>query len=190
MASLVPALEAVLLVVAAPVSVKQLSKAVAADEMEVVTALQVLKARYDAQESGLMLMHNGSDYQLITKPEHQELVERFLRSEITGELTRPQLETLTVISYCGPLTRPEIEQLRGVNCSVILRNLMLRGLVEEVGDDLNLLPKYMVTINYLRHIGVASVAELPEYEQLHTHEFLAPVLNPKAASAAAETNQT
>ncbi len=178
--TLIPALEAILLVVAQPLSVGQLSRALGAPEKEVKEALEGLATRYTPDQSGLMLMNNGTDYQLITRPEHQELVERFLKSEVTGELTRPQLETLTVISYCGPVTRPEIEQLRGVNCSVILRNLLLRGLIQEVTEEMSLLPKYSVTIDYLRHIGLSSVTELPEYAELHNHEFLAPVLNPAA----------
>ncbi len=176
MSALVPALEAILLVVAQPLSVKQLSRAAKVSEKDVVAALGDLAARYREGESGLMLMNNGSEYQLITRPEYQELVEHFLKSEITGELTRPQLETLTVISYCGPLTKPEIEQLRGVNCTIILRNLLVRGLIQELNEEFSLLPRYMVTIDYLRHIGLSSVTELPEYQELHRHEFLAPVL--------------
>ncbi len=180
MSALVPALEAILLVVAQPLSVKQLSRAVKADEKEVLDALTTLTSRYPEGESGMMLMNNGSEYQLITRPEYQEVVEQFLKSEVTGELTRPQLETLTVISYCGPLTKPEIEQLRGVNCTIIIRNLLVRGLIQEATDELSLLPKYTVTIDYLRHIGLSSVTELPEYAELHRHEYLNPVLNPEA----------
>jgi len=85
-------------------------------------------------------------------------------------LTRPQLETLTVVAYCGPITKPELEQLRGVNCALILRNLMMRGLVKEVEDVTNFLPTFEVTMDYLRHLGINSLNELPDYDKLHKHE--------------------
>jgi len=67
---------------------------------------------------------------MTTAKESSEIVEKFLKEELTGEMTRPQLETLTIIAYRGPMTKMEIEQIRGVNCSLILRNLLMRGLVE------------------------------------------------------------
>ena len=78
-----------------------------------------------------------------------------------GELSRPSLEALTILAYRGPLTRPELEQIRGVHSSLILRNLLLRGLIEEKEDARLGQPLYSVTLDFLRHIGLASVEELP-----------------------------
>ncbi len=165
-------LETILFVASKPLSVKKIAKVLNIDEPVVVEALEILRAKYNHPESGIILVQNNEDWQMVSNPDNREAAENFLKAEVTGELTRPQLETLTVISYCGPITKPELEQLRGVNCALILRNLMMRGLVKEVEDSANLLPTYEVTLEYLRHLGISSLQELPEYEVLHKHEVI------------------
>ena len=83
-----------------------------------------------------------------------------------------------MIAYKGPVTKPEIEQIRGVNCSLILRNLLLRGLIEETGS-VGGEARYSITIPFLQYLGVSSVKELPDYEGLNAHETLKAVLNAK-----------
>lgn len=165
-------LETILFVASKPLSVKKIAKVLNIDEPVAVEALEILRAKYNHPESGIILVQNNEDWQMVSNPDNREAAENFLKAEVTGELTRPQLETLTVISYCGPITKPELEQLRGVNCALILRNLMMRGLVKEVEDSANLLPTYEVTLEYLRHLGISSLQELPEYEVLHKHEVI------------------
>ena len=92
------------------------------------------------------------------------------------ELTRPSLETLTIIAYRGPITKPEIEQIRGINCSLILRNLALRGLIEEADDAARLQPVYTVSVKFLRHLGIHAASELPQYEDLHGNERIGKML--------------
>jgi segregation and condensation protein B len=116
---------------------------------------------------------------MVSNPDNREAAENFLKAEVSGELTRPQLETLTVISYCGPITKPELEQIRGVNCSLILRNLLLRGLVKEMEDPANLLPTYEATMEYIRHLGLNNLRELPDYDKLHGHENIVNAVNSK-----------
>ena len=123
------------------------------------------------------MLSTASEYQLVSSPENKTVAEHFIKAELSGELTRPQLETLTVISYCGPITKPEIEQIRGVNCSLILRNLLMRGLVKESDKETNLLPSYEVTMEYLQHLGINSLSELPDYSELHNHDFVMKALN-------------
>jgi segregation and condensation protein B len=177
MNQLISKIESVLFVASAPLSIRKITQAVEAVEVEVAEALNILAEKYKAgTESGILLMHTNDEWQLVTNPEYKAIVEKFLKTEISGELTKPQLETLTVISYCGPVTRAELEKIRGVNCSLILRNLLMRGLVKETTAELSLLPTYEITIDYLRNLGIQSVTELPDYETLHTHEYLAPAL--------------
>ncbi len=163
-------LETILFVASKPLSLKKIAKTLNIDEGEVATALQILVGKYNQDESGLRVLENNGDWQMVSNPENRELAEQFLKAEVSGELTRPQLETLTVISYCGPITKPELEQIRGVNCSLIIRNLLMRGLVKESEDPAALLPTYEVTMEYLRHLGLSSLKELPEYDKLHQHE--------------------
>ena len=87
-------------------------------------------------------------------------------------MTQPSLETLTIIAYRGPITKPEIEQIRGVNCSLILRNLLIRGLIEEKEDKQRLQNTYTISFDFLRHLGADRVEELPQYSDLHTDEVV------------------
>jgi segregation and condensation protein B len=169
--SLASQLESILFVASKPLAVSKMAKVVQADEATVHTALQELKVRYSGPEAGIVLLENGSDWQMVSNPDNTAVTEKFVKAEISGELTKAQLETLTVISYCGPITKPELEQLRGVNCSLILRNLMMRGLVKENEGD-GLLPTFEVTMDYVRHLGLSSITELPDYAELHQHGYI------------------
>lgn len=165
-------IEAILFVASKPLTYKKLAKSLACSEAEAIEAIEVLKGRYNHEDSGIFLVESDGSVQLVTNPDASEYVEQFTKSEVMGELTRAQLETLTVVAYQQPITRPEIEQIRGVNCAVILRNLMLRGLVQEKDSKEAIMPTYSLTVDALRHLGVQSVQELPEYDTLHKHEYL------------------
>lgn len=174
--SLISQIETILFVASKPLALKKIAKAMDTNETVVGDALKVLLEKYNAENSGVSLLQNNDEWQLVSNPDNREAAEKFLKAEVSGELTRPQLETLTVISYCGPITKPELEQVRGVNCALILRNLLLRGLIKENEDGTNLLPTYEVTMDYLRHLGLNSLTELPDYETLHNHEYVMKIL--------------
>lgn len=155
-----------------PLSIKKMATVLNLSEQEINTLLEELRTKYNNPGSGIVILQNGQDWQMVASPDNRESAENFMKSEVSGELTRPQLETLTVISYCGPITKPELEQIRGVNCGLILRNLMVRGLVKETESALNLLPVYEITMEYLRHLGINSLSELPNYAELHNHPYI------------------
>lgn len=165
-------IETILFVASKPLSFKKIAKVLQVEENVVTDALKELAVKYNQAESGIMVLQNNDDYQMVSNPDNKLAAENFLKAEVSGELTRPQLETLTVVSYCGPITRPELDQIRGVNCSLILRNLMMRGLIKENDDNNSLLPKYEVTMEYLRHLGLNNITELPDYEKLHQHQHI------------------
>jgi len=165
-------LESILFVASKPLTIKKIAAVLNADETEINSAVEELCLKYNNQNSGIVILRNGQELQMAASPDNREAAENFMKSEVSGELTRPQLETLTVISYCGPITKPELEQIRGVNCGLILRNLMMRGLIKESESELNLLPIYEVTMEYLRHLGINSLSELPNYAELHNHPYI------------------
>ena len=127
-------------------------------------------------ESGIRVLHEGDAFQMMTSPENHAAVSGFVKQEAMGELTRAQLETLTVVAYRSPVTRAELEQIRGVNCAIILRNLLMRGLVEETEETSAVLPVYRLTMQALAHLGISSTEELPAYAELHAHEHIASAL--------------
>lgn len=171
-----PKLEAILFAAAKPLSIKKLSEALKAKPKEIETALGALQERLNVPESGLRIVRSGKEVQIMTSPDQTKLVRDFLKSDITGELTKPQLETLTVIAYRQPITKPELEQIRGVNCGLILRNLMMRGLIEPEESKEKLGSVYRVTHDFLGFLGIASVEELPDYEKLHTDMHITEIL--------------
>lgn len=170
--NLLSQIESILFVASQPLSLREIGKAVQKKEEEVRLAMEELKARYNHGASGIRILFVDDKVQMASAPENSAVVESFIKNEASGELTRPQLETLTVIAYRGPITRPELEQVRGVNCAIILRNLLWRGLVEENEDGNKLSPTYSLSLEALRHLGINSPADLPDYNQLHAHEFI------------------
>lgn len=126
MTSMYSRIESILFVASKPLTAKKIAKVLNISEESVLKELQDIRLKYNQPNSGIILLQNNNDWQMVSNPDNREAAENFLKAEVSGDLTRPQLETLTVISYCGPITKPELEQIRGVNCSLILRNLMLR----------------------------------------------------------------
>src|SRR3990167_8145788 len=165
-------LEALLFASAKPVSVASLKKALGVSDETLSEALDDVKTRFNRDTSGIHLVEADGDVQFVTNPACAEALAAFLKVEASGELTRPSLETLTIIAYRGPITKPEIEQIRGVNCSLILRNLMIRGLVEAEEDKRRLMTYYRVTTDFLRFLGFTRVTELPDYDTLHSPEVV------------------
>jgi len=175
--SLKSEIESLLFVSPRPLAARRLAEVLGKGKDEVKNALDELAAEYDARnDSGVVILRNGDEVQMASSPAHAARVKEFLKDETFGELTRPALETLTIVAYRGPLTKPELEQIRGVNCSLILRNLMIRGLVESKDDT------YAVTMDFVRHLGLQSVASLPDYESLRNEENLKKLLEEQAVS--------
>lgn len=182
-------IEAILFIAGRAMSVKRLAKILEADEKAVEAAADQLAQSYQARQGGLTLVSHEGELQFVTSAESAELVQKFLKDETTGELTKPALETLTIIAYRGPVSKADVERIRGVNCSMILRNLMMRGLVQIEEDKKRLLSFYTVSIAFLRHLGLTSVKELPDYGKLHQTETLEQFLA-QAKEVAAETPVT
>lgn len=165
-------IESILFVASKPMTLKALTKASSLSSEEVTAAIDVLTHTYEEREAGITIAKTGETVQLVTTPAVSSYVAAFREKDYTGELTKAQLETLTVIAYQQPITRPEIEEIRGVNCSVILRTLQVRGLITERNSDDAILPVFELTVESLRALGISTVADLPEYETLSQHPHL------------------
>ena len=175
--NLISQIESILFVAPKPLTVKQIAKATQKNVPEVEEALETLKMKYNHEDQGIHLLHEEDQFQMSTNPENIRVVDLFIKDDVSGELTKAQLETLTVIAYRSSVTKPELEQVRGVNCTLILRNLLMRGLIEEREDEKKFLPVYTLSMEALRHLGINSVQDLPDYAELHTHDFVEQVLN-------------
>jgi segregation and condensation protein B len=166
--SLQSQLESLLFVAIKPLAAKELAALTNAKTKEVEEALDNLAQDYRDRSSGLTLIKNNSQYQLATAPDNAALIQEFLKDETSGELSQPSLEALTIIAYRGPIGKFELERIRGVNCSLIIRNLLLRGLIEEKYNKTTDENQYTVTHDFIRFLGLNSLEDLPEYEKLRS----------------------
>lgn len=182
MSSLKNNLEAVLFISPRPLSVRRLASILEADEKTVQECLSELVQDYAARHGGVIIAEHEGDVQMATSASAAPLVQKFLKDETTGELTKPSLEALTIIAYRGPITRSDLEKIRGVNCSIILRNLMMRGLVEAREDKKKLVTYYTISMDFLRFLGLGHVSELPEYAALRGAEVVQQFLSQEESS--------
>jgi segregation and condensation protein B len=156
-------LEALLFVMDDPVDDRTLAAALRCPLDQVRTGLVDLAADYDRRRSGLCLRQVGEGWRLYTREEHAPVVERYLIDGQRSRLTQAALETLAVIAYRQPVTRARISGIRGVGVDGVMRTLITRGLVHEVGTD----PDsggglYATTPLFLERLGLTSLAELPD----------------------------
>lgn len=160
-----PLIESLLFVADEPVAIGHLASAIGVKREEVEEALRVLSEEYE--QRGLRLQRKGERVQMVTAPEAAPHIERFLDLELSSTLSAPALETLAIVAYQQPITRAQIEAVRGVNCDSVLRTLVSKGLIEEVGR----LPQagrpiiYGTTFEFLQHFGLQDLAELPPLEK-------------------------
>lgn len=165
-------LEAILFVASKPLSFRELAQALSSDVPTVSALVSDMIQVWNVPERGMHVFVDGDRVQMNTNPDTADAVAGFITAEVSGELTKAQLETLTVIAYCAPVTRPELEDIRGVNCAVILRNLEMRGLVESDEEDIPGIATYRLSFDALRTLGIRNVFELPDYEILHSHAHI------------------
>lgn len=160
------ALEALLFIHGEPMAMKKIGGVLGMSEEEVSAAVSDLSNKLQDQGRGLALLGDKDKVQLVTKPEFHSLLENFARSELSEDLTPASVETMAIIAYFGPISRSRIEYQRGVNSVFILRNLMLRGLVERFPDPEHAQSYlYRPTFDFWKHIGLSRKEDLPEYEK-------------------------
>jgi len=168
--SLPAILESLLFVASSPISVSQLASAVGESENRVRDGLQELSEHY-SDAHGLVLQWHKNRVQIATSPDLSEIIEKFLGIEITTTLSLAALEVLAIIAYKQPITRPEIDEIRGVNSDGVVRNLLSKGLIEEVGrvEGAGRPILYGTTADFLGYFGLNSLSELPAFNVLPVH---------------------
>jgi segregation and condensation protein B len=157
--------EALLFVAGEAVTTGQLSAALEIPVRDVDGALKALAATYETK-GGLAIQQIRGKFLLTTAARHASLIERFLGLEASSRLSQAALETLTIICYRQPITRPGIDAIRGVSSDGVLRSLVSKGLVEEVGraEGPGRPILYATTNEFLQHFGLNSIEDLPPYK--------------------------
>jgi len=161
--------EAILFWKGEPVTLKELAKLLGAKEDEVRGAVHNLQAHL--LNRGIILMKTGKEetkdeeVMLGTSPEASALIEKITKEELQKDLGKASLETLSIILYKGPVKRSDIDYIRGVNSTFILRNLLVRGLVDKKPSPTDSRTSvYSASFQLLSHLGVAEVKDLPNFE--------------------------
>ena len=171
-------IEASLLTSARPVGVGALSSATGLPEEAVRAALSQLARRYAPEASGIVLRNVAGGYMLSTNPACAAAVERLRDEARPAPLSGAAYEVLACALYHGPLTRSAISGVRGVNSDAVVRNLIDRNLLAEVGTDREApgSPALLdVTEEFLLASGAASREDFPPLETLVGEEELARV---------------
>lgn len=161
------ALESLLFIYGEPVTLEKAAKLLEVKPTELEEMVNNLETQLKTDNSrGLMLSRLADQIQLTTKPDFHKLGEKIVKEEIRETLTSAALETLAVVAYSGPMSRSMIDYFRGVNSSYILRNLLVRGLVERQPDpQRSYVFLYNVSFDFLKHLGMAEQKDLPEYQK-------------------------
>lgn len=156
------AIEAVLMVVDQPITEVALASALELPTDDVRTHLEDLEREYAAQQRGFTLRSVAGGWRVYSRSDYAPVVEKFLLDGQQAKLTQASLETLAVIAYRQPISRSRVSAVRGVNVDGVVRTLLNRGLIEELGaegDSGAVL--YGTTDYFLQRLGLGTLDELP-----------------------------
>jgi segregation and condensation protein B len=162
------ALEAIIYAADEPATIEQLAKALSEPKAEVQAALDELVASYASDTRGIEIRGVAGGYKMYTKPQHHDLVRRFIKSlRPPLRLTMPALETLAVISYKQPVTAPEIQEIRGVNTSGVIKTLLDKKLITTAGrkEVIGRPILYRTSKEFLMRFGLSDLGELPSLKE-------------------------
>ncbi len=169
-------IESLLFISSRPMDKKEIAKNMGQKIDDLEEIFKELIEEYKKPDRGINIINNNQSLQMVTNPENSQCVQKFLKTEICQELTPASLETLSIIAYRGPLTKLDLEKIRGVNCSIIIRHLLIKGLItekvvngarvneEQMDYDNNI---YSVSLDFIKHLGINDIQELPDYKRLN-----------------------
>lgn len=126
-----------------------------------------LKEKYEVETSGIRINFLGNTFKLTTKKEHREYFQKLIENPESNVLSQAALETLAIVAYNQPITRIDVDEIRGVGSSQMIRKLVAKGLIKEVGrsDAIGRPILYQTTSDFLDYFGLATIDDLPKMEQ-------------------------
>jgi segregation and condensation protein B len=157
-------LESILFVYGNPISINKLVTLTKNSKSDINSALKRLQERLE-NNSGLRLIQRKENLQLVASKNYSSVIEKLFKQKHKEELTRASLEVLAIVAYQGPVGRVEIETIRGVNSSYILRNLLMRGLINKA-ESKNPFSRYELSFDALRRLGLVNQEELPRWREI------------------------
>ena len=149
-------------------TLEQIEDILEINEEDAKNLIMELKKDYEDESRGLRIDFLGNRFKITTKFEHKEYYQKLIENPETNFLSQAALETLAIIAYNEPLTRIQIDNIRGVNSSQIVRKLVAKGFVKEVGrSELPGRPiLYETTHEFLDYFGLSSIEDLPNIDDI------------------------
>ena len=153
-------------------TIEQVMSVLEISEDEAMRLIHNLKDSYENENRGLRINFLANSFKLTTKEEHKEYYQKLLENPRTHTLSRGALETLAIIAYNEPITRVQVDELRGVDSTFVMRRLVAKGFIKEVGKaDVPGRPiLYKTTDDFLDYFGLSSIDDLPKIERLEDKE--------------------
>ena len=166
-------IEAILFLESEPMTEKSLSAVALLSEEVVAKCIEVLKEKYKNDNSGVELEFITGGWALVPKKDIWDVLKERYGNKNEGKLSRSAMETLSIIAYSQPITRAEIEAIRGVSADNMIRLLVERNLIKEVGKkDIPGKPvQFGTTKDFLKFFRLNSIADLPKLDQEEEERF-------------------
>ncbi|QSB08416.1 SMC-Scp complex subunit ScpB [Lysinibacillus fusiformis] len=145
-------------------TIKQLSQLLGEQEEFILQTMNTLRETYEEDLArGITVKEIAGVYQLITKSEFADTIQRLVENPTAQSLSQASLEVLAIVAYKQPITRVAIEDLRGVKCERPIQTLVLRGLIKEVGrsEGTGRAILYGTTKEFLHYFGLNNIEEMP-----------------------------
>lgn len=131
---------------------------------DLATTITILRNRLEG--GATRLLETDTEVELVTAPALAPFIEELRKADIKNDIGKAGAETLAIVLYKGPISRTEIDRVRGVNSSFILRNLLIRGLVERSSEKKGSGYLFSCTPALLAHLGVTNVSELTDFARI------------------------
>ena len=167
-------IEALLFVSGEPLSLKELALNLESSSKNIEKVLEELIEEYQDKDRGIKLIRINGDYQLVTKNEYSDYIQKLLKKNKRQSLSQASLESLAIVAYKQPITRIDIDEIRGVKSESAISRLMDKELIKEVGRlEVPGRPiLYSTTEEFLRQFGVHDLKELPSLDLFAIEEVL------------------
>lgn len=159
-------IESILFTSGEAMTVGHISKIISEKKGDVGEAIDELSKEYQEKNGGLSILKKGDSVQMVTNPDNAQHVQELVKNELYGNLSKTALETLAIIAYREPVSRSDIDAIRGVNSNFILRNLLVRGLIERADNPNDARGYiYQLSTRFMKKMGITNVSDLPDFEK-------------------------
>ena len=167
-----PIIEALLFVSGEPLTLRELAINIEETPKYLESVLAEMMLEYETSNRGIKLILINGAYQLVTKQEYSDYIQKLLKKNKRQSLSQASLESLAIVAYKQPITRIDIDEIRGVKSDSAISRLIEKDLIKEIGRlEVPGRPiLYGTTDNFLRQFGLQDLKELPSLDLLDTAE--------------------